>query len=196
MKCTLSRLAMAVMAVTAPVQTEAQDGKQFVTDFIDRTQATYAETALKIWDLAEVGYQEIESSELLQEHLRSAGFDVESGVAGMPTAFVASYGSGRPIVGILAEFDALPGINQDAVPTRRPVEGKGAGHACGHHLFGTGSTAAALAVKEWMEMTGAQGTLRVYGTPAEEGGSGKVYMVRDGLFDIRGANALILELDS
>ncbi len=183
MKCTLSRLAMAVVAVTAPVQTQAQDGKQFVTDFIDRTQATYAETALKIWDLAEVGYQEIESSELLQEHLRSAGFDVESGVAGMPTAFVASYGSGRPIVGILAEFDALPGINQDAVPTRQTIEGKGAGHACGHHLFGTGSTAAALAVKEWMETTGAQGTIRVYGTPAEEGGSGKVYMVRDGLFD-------------
>ena len=101
----------------------------------------------------------------------------------MPTAFVASYGSGRLVVGIIAEFDALPGINQDAVPNRQPIEGKGAGHACGHHLFGAGSIAAASAVREWMEMTGARGTLRVYGTPAEEGGSGKVYMVREGLFD-------------
>ena len=161
----------------------AEEKEERIIASIDDRAPQYEEMALKIWQWAEVGYQEIVSSELLQEHLRSAGFDVETGVAGMPTAFVASYGSGRPVVGILAEFDALPGINQDAVPNRQPIEGKGAGHACGHHLFGVGSTAAASAVKEWMEMTGARGTLRVYGTPAEEGGSGKVYMVREGLFD-------------
>jgi aminobenzoyl-glutamate utilization protein B len=100
----------------------------------------------------------------------------------MPTAFIASYGSGEPVIAILAEFDALPGITQDAGPTRNPLPDKGAGHACGHHLFGTGSTAAAIAVKEWLEQTEAQGTIRLYGTPAEEGGAGKVYMVRAGLF--------------
>lgn len=184
MKRTICRLAtLAVVLAPTQVQALAQDGKRFVSDFIEANQATYVETALKIWDLAEVGYQEVESSRLLQEHLRDAGFEVETGVAGIPTAFIASYGSGRPVIGILAEFDALPGINQDAVAERRPIEGKEAGHACGHHLFGTGSTAAALAVKAWMEETGATGTIRVYGTPAEEGGSGKVYMARAGLFD-------------
>ena len=101
----------------------------------------------------------------------------------MPTAFVASYGSGGPIIGILAEYDALPGISQDAVPERAPIIEGGAGHACGHHLFGAGSVAAAIAVKEWLDESGHAGTIRLYGTPAEEGGAGKVYMVRDGLFD-------------
>jgi aminobenzoyl-glutamate utilization protein B len=101
----------------------------------------------------------------------------------MPTAFVASYGSGSPVIAILAEFDALPGITQDRVPERSLVAGKSAGHACGHHLFGTASTAAALAVKDWMQSSGQQGTIRLYGTPAEEGGSGKVYITRAGLLD-------------
>jgi aminobenzoyl-glutamate utilization protein B len=101
----------------------------------------------------------------------------------MPTAFVASYGSGRPIIAVLAEFDALPGVSQEAVPEKKVREGATAGHACGHHLFGAGSVQSAVAVKEWMKATGQAGTLRVYGTPAEEGGSGKVYMVRAGLFD-------------
>jgi aminobenzoyl-glutamate utilization protein B len=107
---------------------------------------------------------------------------VERGVAGMPTAFVASYGSGSPVIGILGEFDALPGINQDRVPFRQPIEGKIAGHACGHHLYGTASSAAAIGAAEWLKQTGSPGTIRLYGTPAEEGGSGKVYMVRAGLF--------------
>jgi aminobenzoyl-glutamate utilization protein B len=138
---------------------------------------------MEIWDLAEVGYQEVESSALLQRELRSAGFSVEAGVAGMPTAFVAESGSGEPVIGILAEFDALPGITQDALPERAPLPEKGAGHACGHHLFGAGSAGAAMAVKEWLEATGTPGTIRLYGTPAEEGGAGKVYMVREGLFN-------------
>ena len=129
---------------------------------------------MKIWNLAELGYQETESSGLLQSELREAGFRVEAGVAGIPTAFVARWGSGSPVIGVLAEFDALPGINQDAVPTRQGIDGKTAGHACGHHLFGTASTHAAIAAKEWLEATGASGTIHLYGTPAEEGGSGKV----------------------
>ena len=149
---------------------------------LDGGRERYERIARQIWEFAEVGYQETRSSALLQKTLRAAGFKVEAGVAGMPTAFVAGAGSGRPVIGILAEFDALPGITQDAVPERRPLAGRDAGHACGHHLFGTGSVAAAVAVKEWLARTGTSGTLRVYGTPAEEGGAGKVYMVREGLF--------------
>jgi aminobenzoyl-glutamate utilization protein B len=157
--------------------------REAVLRSLDRDYERYARVAKQIWDWAEVGYQETRSSALLQEELRAAGFRVEAGVAGMPTAFVASYGNGSPVIGILAEFDALPGITQDAVPVRRVIGGKNAGHACGHHLFGTGSTAAAIAVKEWLQLSGARGTIRVYGTPAEEGGAGKVYMVREGLFN-------------
>lgn len=120
---------------------------------------------------------------MLQAELGAEGFEVQSGIAGMPTAFVATYGSGGPVIGILAEFDALPGINQDAVSSRAPIEGKTAGHACGHNLFGAGSTGAAIAVKHWLEDSGTTGTIRLYGTPAEEGGSGKVYVVREGYLD-------------
>jgi aminobenzoyl-glutamate utilization protein B len=160
----------------------AQDAREAVLRSLEQNYEKYAAVAKQIWEWAEVGYQETKSSALLQEQLRAAGFRVEQGVAGMPTAFVASYGNGSPVVAILAEFDALPGITQDAVPVRRVIEGKNAGHACGHHLFGTGSTAAAIAVKEWLDRSGRRGTIRVYGTPAEEGGAGKVYMVREGLF--------------
>jgi aminobenzoyl-glutamate utilization protein B len=142
----------------------------------------YRQVALQIWDYAELGYKEVKSSALLQKTLAGNGFDVKPGVAGMPTAFVASYGSGKPVIGILAEFDALPGLSQEAVPEKAPVAGKSAGHACGHHLFGTASIAAGIAIKQLLEQRKFNGTIRVYGCPAEEGGSGKVYMVREGLF--------------
>jgi aminobenzoyl-glutamate utilization protein B len=96
---------------------------------------------------------------------------------------VANYGSSGPVIAIIAEYDALPGITQAALPTRSPIEDKGAGHACGHNLFGAGSISAAIAVKHWLDETDTPSTIRLYGTPAEEGGSGKVYMVREGLFD-------------
>ena len=150
---------------------------------IEARRDHYGGVARQIWEWAEVGYQEEQSSELLKTELEAAGFSIESDIAGMPTAFVASYGSGGPVIGLLAEYDALPGISQDAVPERKPIIDGGAGHACGHHLFGTGSVAAAIAVKQWLDETGHEGTIRLYGTPAEEGGAGKVYMVRDGLFD-------------
>ena len=161
----------------------AQDVKTQLAASIDARRAEYAAIADQIWSLAEVGYQEHASSKLLQSELTKAGFTVDAGVAGIPTAFVASYGSGKPVIALLAEFDALPGISQVAEPERKPVPGKGAGHACGHHLFGTASVAAGIAVKEWLARTGGRGTIRVYGTPAEEGGGGKIYMVRAGLFN-------------
>jgi aminobenzoyl-glutamate utilization protein B len=162
---------------------QAADSGDGMREFLAKRQARDAEIARSIWDWAEVGYQEVKSSTLLQQELSKAGFKVEPGVAGMPTAFVATAGSGKPIIGILAEFDALPGITQDAVPERRPIAGKQSGHACGHHLFGTASVSAAIAIADWLKQSGTAGTLRVYGTPAEEGGSGKVYMVRAGLVD-------------
>lgn len=150
---------------------------------LDELSGNYTQVAMKIWDWAELGYQETKSSQLLQEQLKSAGFEVKAGVADMPTAFVASFGSGKPVIGILGEFDALPGVSQAAVPVRQERPEVKSGHACGHHLFGAGSAAAAVAVKEWLQKSGKSGTIRFYGTPAEEGGGGKVYMVRAGLFD-------------
>lgn len=140
-------------------------------------------TALQIWDYAEVGYKEVKSAALHIQHLKDAGFTVESGVAGIPTAFVASYGSGSPVIGILAEYDALPGINQSTQAQRDPIAGKNAGHACGHHLFGTASVSAGVAIKELIATGKIKGTVKVFGCPAEEGGSGKVFMVRAGLFN-------------
>lgn len=143
----------------------------------------YKNIALQIWDYAEVGYKEVKSSALLQKTLSDNGFDVKAGVAEMPTAFVATYGSGSPVIGILAEFDALPGLSQEATPEKKSIEGKDAGHGCGHHLFGTASIAAGIELKKLLESKKINGTIKVYGCPAEEGGSGKVYMVRAGLFD-------------
>lgn len=179
-----SLAAIGLYAVTAaPLTAQGLDeARARVARHVEAHADAYATTAQQIWDLAEVGYQEQESSALLQGRLADAGFEVEAGVAGIPTAFVASWGSGSPVIAILAEFDALPGITQQAVPERAPRDDRSAGHACGHHLFGTGSTAAALAVKDWLEASGTSGTIRLYGTPAEEGGAGKVYMVRAGLF--------------
>ncbi|MEY3819465.1 MAG: hypothetical protein RLZZ425_933 [Bacteroidota bacterium] len=140
-------------------------------------------TALQIWEYAEVGYKEVKSAALHVQHLKDAGFTVETGVAGIPTAFVATYGTGSPAIGILAEYDALPGINQSTSAERDPIVGKNAGHACGHHLFGTASVSAGIAIKELIAAGKLKGTIKVFGTPAEEGGSGKVFLVRAGLFN-------------
>jgi aminobenzoyl-glutamate utilization protein B len=171
-----------LLATPSLVTPAAGQGIERVLNDLNRRAPAYGEVAHQIWEWAEVGYQETRSSALLQEQLRSAGFTVEAGVAGMPTAFVATWGSGGPVIGILGEFDALPGLSQDAVPLARPLLVGGAGHACGHHLLGAASLAAAIAVKGWLEATGTAGTVRYYGTPAEEGGGAKIYMVREGLF--------------
>lgn len=167
----------------------AADPREEMLRALEAEKGEYASWAMQIWDWAELGYQEERSSALLRQQAEGAGFTIEEGVAGIPTSFVATYGQGRPVVGILAEFDALPGLSQEALPQRQArYEGK-AGHACGHHLFGAASTAAAIAVRGWLEETGRSGTVKLYGTPAEEGGSGKVYMVREGLFD--GVDAML-----
>jgi len=159
------------------------DDREAMLDYLDASTGQYEALARDIWERAELGYLETESSQLLQSTLTEEGFSIETGVASIPTAFVASYGSGEPVIALLAEFDALPGISQTDSPFRELNPDRNAGHACGHHLFGAGSTAAAVAVKRWMSANNIEGTLRLYGTPAEEGGSGKVYMVREGLFD-------------
>jgi len=173
-------LCTALVVATAPAHGAQRED---LLSGIDARFDEHREIALRIWDLAELGYQEFESSALLQEKLGAAGFSVKSGVAGMPTAFAAEAGSGGPVIALLAEFDALPGITQTASPLREEIPGKAGGQACGHHLFGTASFAAAIAVKDWLGANGLPGTVRVYGTPAEEGGSGKAYLVRAGLFD-------------
>lgn len=138
--------------------------------------------ALQIWEWAEPGYQEERSSALLAEALAEAGFRLTRGVAEIPTAFVAEIGTGAPVIGLLAEFDALPGLSQAPVPERQPRVDGGYGHACGHHLFGAGSVAAARALAARIQAGELTGTLRLYGCPAEEGGAAKVFMVRAGLF--------------
>ena len=126
--------------------------------------------------------KENKSAQELADYAEANGFKVERGVAEMPTAFVASYGSGKPVIAILAEYDALPGLSQEATPEKKPMAGLNSGHGCGHHLFGTASVAAGIEIKKLIESKKLTGTVRVYGCPAEEGGSGKVYMVRAGLF--------------
>lgn len=184
MKYVLQFLTLSIVSYSASAQSQPNltAEQQTALAGLDAKTTHYGTISRQIWNWAELGYQEVKSSALLQDELKKAGFTVQAGVAGIPTAFVATYGSGKPVIGLLAEFDALPGINQDAVPEHKPIEGKNAGHACGHHLFGTGSVASAIAVKNWLKQTGKTGTLRLYGCPAEEGGFAKVYMVREGLF--------------
>ncbi len=181
-KTPLSLVCLAFWLTTTSTALQAADR----TELIQGINARYDEhqaIALEIWDLAELGYLEVKSTALLQQKLSEQGFRVEAGVAGIPTSFVAEAGSGKPVIAFLAEFDALPGITQTAAPVREEIPGKAGGQACGHHLFGTASLGAAVAVQQWLKNNNLPGTVRVYGTPAEEGGSGKVYMVRAGLFD-------------
>jgi aminobenzoyl-glutamate utilization protein B len=184
---TITKVAQRFVALTVtllPAQAFAQQAtphRQLI-EFVDRQAAHFSATSKTIWDYAELGYQEEKSSALLQRELQAAGFRVQSGVAGEPTAFVASYGQGQPVIGILGEFDALPGLSQDATPVRKPILAEPPGHACGHNLLGSGAALAAVALREYMERNRIAGTLRYYGTPAEEGGDGKVYMLRAGLF--------------
>jgi len=141
------------------------------------------EMAMKIWDFAEPGYMEKQSSALLSDALEREGFRVRRGVAGIPTAFIAEAGSGKPVIAILGEYDALPELSQEAVPFRKPrPNGNGYGQACGHHLFGVASATAAMALADLLKTGEVKGTVRFYGCPAEEGGAAKAFMVREGLF--------------
>jgi aminobenzoyl-glutamate utilization protein B len=177
-------LAAAGVSLSPPlVAAAATNGKEATLATIDAAAGAYWQAALDIWGWAEPGYQETRSSQRLVGLLRDAGFTVDEGVAAIPTAFVASYGSGQPILGILAEFDALPGLSQAAVPRQEARPETSWGHGCGHHLFGVASAAAGIAVARAIERGELRGTVRVYGTPAEEGGGAKLFMVRAGLFE-------------
>jgi len=159
------------------------DAKQEAVASIDRQSAEMIGLSDQIWAFAETALREARSAAVLADYAEAQGFAVERGVADMPTAFVASYGKGRPIIGIMGEYDALPGISQRAQTTRQALEEGAAGHGCGHNLFGPASLAAAVAIKELIAAGELDGTIRFIGTPAEEDIGGKLYMLRDGLFD-------------
>jgi aminobenzoyl-glutamate utilization protein B len=169
-----------LMSATASAQSGTK--KQAVQS-VDRHAADLAALSDQVWAFAETALREHRSAALLADYAEKAGFRVERGVGGMPTAFIASYGSGRPIIGVMGEYDALPGISQKALPEKTPLAEGAAGHGCGHNLFGAGSLGAALAIKEQIAAGRLKGTIRFYGTPAEEDIGGKTFMARDGLFN-------------
>ncbi len=156
----------------------------FINDFIDNQRDTLSAISDEIWDHPETRFEESHSSALLADKLEASGFEVQRGVGGMETAFIASTGSGKPIIALLGEFDALAGLSQQAgCDFEQPLKENGNGHGCGHNLLGTAALGGALAVKAWLEKEGVAGTVRFYGCPGEEGGSGKTFMAREGLFD-------------
>ncbi|RLI10677.1 amidohydrolase [Candidatus Bathyarchaeota archaeon] len=161
----------------------SEKGKQVALSWIEENEKRIIEVSDAIWGFAELGLREFKSSKLLADELERHGFRVERGVAGMPTAFVATWGEGRPVIGVMGEYDALPGLSQKPVPYKEPLKEGAPGHGCGHNIHGTSGMAGAIAVRYAMEEAGIQGTIKFYGTPAEESASGKVWMVRAGVFD-------------
>jgi len=157
--------------------------KQAILKSVENHQQELIKLSDEIWGFAETALKEYKSSKVLADYAEAQGFKVERGVAGLPTAFIASYGSGKPIIGVLGEFDALPGLSQKAQINKEALAIEAPGHGCGHNLFGAGSLGAALAIKELIQQGKLKGTIRFYGTPAEEDLAGKVYMARAGLFN-------------
>jgi aminobenzoyl-glutamate utilization protein B len=180
-----SLVVLTALACVVPVRARAQGEPKAVAALeVDGLSAEIGGIAGRLWTFSEIALRETRSAALLADRLEKEGFRVERGVAGMPTAFVATWGEGRPAIGILAEYDALPGIGNAAVPRKEArADGVTSGQGCGHNLFGAGSVGAALALQRTMKAAGLAGTLKLYGTPAEETLIGKTYMARDGLFD-------------
>jgi len=162
---------------------DVEAAKSTVVAYLDAAEGSFRETNRAIWSFAEPSLLETRSAALLADLLESHGFALERGVAGMPTAFVATWGSGTPLIGIMAEYDALPGLSQAATTEQQPLIDGGYGHGCGHSVFGTASVFAAIAAKDAAERAGITGRIRLYGCPAEELLVGKVYMQRAGVFD-------------
>jgi aminobenzoyl-glutamate utilization protein B len=178
------RSTLPALAAVALLPSLAFAQKAAAVKAADAHAEAYWPTALKIWEWAEPGYQETKSSAALAELAEKAGFTVKRGIAGIPTAFVAEFGKGKPVIGILGEYDALPELAQEAAPVRKPrASANGYGHACGHHLFGVASLSASIAIAEQIKAGTIAGTVRFYGCPAEEGGAAKAFMARAGLFD-------------
>jgi len=164
--------------------------KQKAIEQVDSLEPVIAEVAIKLWEYSETALQETQSANLLINKLTEAGFGIETNVADIPTAFIATYGSGKPVIGILAEYDALPGIGNQAIPERKPrADGVTSGHGCGHNIFAAASTGGAIALKILMEKNNLKGTIKLFGTPAEETVIGKVYMAKAGVFN--GLDAVI-----
>src|SRR6185295_10127324 len=181
MKTILRCLALSLLAApslfsSSPVAATEVKNKEEAVASIEKRKAEMTKLSDQIWGFAETAFREHKSSKALSDYAEQQGFKVERGIAGMPTAFIASYGQGQPIIGILGEFDALPGISQKVSPVKEPLEAGAPGHGCGHNLFGAASLGAAVAIKELMSAGKLKGTIRFYGTPAEESVYGKVYM--------------------
>ncbi|RKX38451.1 MAG: amidohydrolase, partial [Verrucomicrobia bacterium] len=163
---------------------DISEEKKAVIDQVDALEQEIENMSMELWNYSEIALREVKSAEFLAATLEAEGFKLERGVADMPTAFVAEWGDGGPVIGILAEYDALPNIGNEPVPLRQArADGNLHGHGCGHNLFGAGSVGAAIALKRTMEAHDIQGTVKLFGTPAEETVVGKVYMANAGVFD-------------
>jgi len=174
-------LACVTMSIFAFAQNDPN--KTAVIFSVEKHQQELINLSDSVWKYAETALKEYKSSKALADYAAKQGFRVTTNVAGMPTAFIAEYGSGKPIIGILGEFDALPGLSQKAQPTREALKEESPGHGCGHNMFGAASLGAATAIKELIAAGKLKGTIRFYGTPAEEDVGGKIYMAREGLFN-------------
>lgn len=179
---TLRSMGVIFLSICASSVAADVKDKEAASASIERQRPELIKLSDAIWGYAETALRETKSSKTLADYAEKQGFKVNRGVAGMPTAFTAEYGSGKPIIGIMGEFDALPGLSQKAVPQREVLTTGAPGHGCGHNMFGPASLAAATAIKELISDGKLKGTIRFYGTPAEEAVGGKIYMVRDGAF--------------
>ena len=179
----LASFASGVSAQDAGAPPAPSAAKAAAIRSIDRHSPELISLSDQVWAFAEIALREHRSSKLLADYAQKQGFRVERGIAGMPTAFVASYGSGRPVIAIMGEYDALPGLSQKAQSSKAPLVEGAPGHGCGHNMFGAASLGAALAIKEQIQAGSLKGTIRFYGTPAEEDIGGKTYMARDGVFN-------------
>ncbi len=172
-----------VFVMNPVYSSEIPKEKKELCSWIDKNNNYLCSISDRIWEFAEIAMLEYKSSRLMKTELKKAGFEIMDNAAGMPTAFVASYGSGKPVIGMLAEYDALPGLSQKLSTVKEPITTGAPGHGCGHNLLGTASFGGILAVKEYMEKNNIPGTIKFFGCPAEETLIGKVFMVREGLFD-------------
>lgn len=176
-------LGLLLLSATVVSGQKMNNNKKATIASVEKHKEALIRISDSIWGLAETAFEEDQSSKILADYAEKNGFTVERGVAGMPTAFVATYGSGSPVISVLGEFDALPGISQKAQPTKEALHEGAAGHGCGHNLFGAGSLGAAIAAKELIEQGKLKGTIKFFGTPSEEKFFGKIWMVREGLWD-------------
>lgn len=172
-----------LIGVNSISQSKINKNKKAIISSVERHKVNLIKISDEIWGLAETAFEENKSSKLLADYAEKQGFKVERGVAEIPTAFVATYGSGKPVISVLGEFDALPGLSQKVESSKNPIIEGESGHGCGHNLFGAASLGAAIAIKELIESGKIQGTVKFFGTPSEEKYFGKIWMVRAGLWD-------------